>query len=296
MKKLALLLSILLLPGLALADPISAIAAIGTMAAGAGGIGAIGGVLAGGLAGIAGLGLTGGMMFAGGALGLVGSITGNKKLQKLGGALGLAGGVGQMFQTLAGGAAAEAGKAAGAEALSQTATTPVQEIAADAAAMTAEEAITAAQNAGLGTEDLTGQALRQTEKIGDSGILSKGAQQPGAQAIERAAGLTGTSSVAEGGPSAIGKWVRDNKELVNVGGGILKGAGEAYASSQARKDAEEAEQRRRDQFNASVTGMQRAGNYVNPNADPTAGRSTRDPIRYTPRRQVPQRYGKPTGG
>lgn len=285
MKKLFLLFALLALPGFASAEPISAIAAIGSMIA-SGGIGAL---AAGGIAGLAGLGLTGGMMFAGGALGLVGSITGNKKLTQLGGMLGLAGGVAQAFNSLAS-AAGTAGEAAGAgaKALGQTAVTPAAEVAAETAGMTAEEALVAAQNAGLGTDDLVGQALSQSEKAVEM------AKTPGILESGKSAAST-TSSISDK-VSGIGKWIKENKELTNLAGGILKGAGEAYASSQARKDAEEAEARRRAEFNASVTGMSRGGDFINPNADPTAGRSVRDPIRYAPQRGIPRRYATPTGG
>lgn len=69
-------------------DPISAIASIGSMFAS-------GGLTAAGFA-LGGLNLAQGLMFAGGALGLLGGVTGNKTLSRLGMVAGLAGGIGQL--------------------------------------------------------------------------------------------------------------------------------------------------------------------------------------------------------
>lgn len=67
--------------------------------------------------------IAGGIMFAGGALSGIGAVTGNKKLQKIGGVMSLAGGIG----ALASGAANAAG--AGGAFASDTASTAVQNMA-----------------------------------------------------------------------------------------------------------------------------------------------------------------------
>lgn len=68
-------------------DPISAIISIGTMFTASAGF----------TVGLASMSLASGLMFAGGALSLLGNITGNKTLSKIGMVVGIAGGIGSLF-------------------------------------------------------------------------------------------------------------------------------------------------------------------------------------------------------
>jgi hypothetical protein len=79
-------------------DPVSAIVAVGSMIAS-------GGAAAGLLAGTVSLAtVSAGLVFAGGALSLIGNVSGDKNLQKIGTVMGLAGGVGTLADALGAGA------------------------------------------------------------------------------------------------------------------------------------------------------------------------------------------------
>lgn len=262
MKKLLILL-LAAVPALAYADPISAIAAIGTMAA-SGGIGAL---AAGGLAALS---LTQGLALAGGAMGLVGAVSGNKKLKTLGGILGIASlatgviNAANAGPAAAGEAAGEAAKSAGADALAQTAATPAAEIAADVA--TADM-------------DAINAALEPSKQI--------------AEVAKTASGGTSAGGSALGG---VGKFIKDNKELVNMGGGLIKGAMEGYAADARQKDMVDEEKRRLAAYNSSITGVSPVGQMVNPDANVTAGRPVQNVTRYTAPRKGLIRAAQQQGG
>jgi hypothetical protein len=271
MKKLLLLLALFLVPGLASAEPVSAIMAIATIMGGAGGA------------------MATGLALAGSAISLVGAITGNKKLKKVGSVVSLVTSAGSALSNAFGGAAA-AGEAAGetvgagAEALGQTAVSPAAEVAAGAAG---------GENA-LAGEVLNRQALQTglTEGV-NAGQAAQSAGQAaltGSANVGQAARIAGQVVQPSAGPSAlsrVGSFIKENKELVNLGGGLVKGAMEGYGQERAVKDAakraEEAEARRRAQFNASILGINPQGQFIRPDADVVSGQQTQDPARYMAR-------------
>lgn len=266
MKKLLSLL-LLLAAGPAFADPISAVASIATMSSAAA---ATGGIVASIGAGMAGMTLASGLAFAGGALGLVGSITGNKKLRNIGGVLALGGGLASLFKDGAATAAGDVAKSAGKEALSQTATTPVEQVTQQ---MTAEQGKAAAEAAGLGTDDL-------------------GIAQPAKESMVQGAAKAAEATTAAGqDTSLIGKLsegLKKHKELAKIGAGLVSGAASGYMQRQAVQDQEGAVKRQQARFSQSVVGVDPMGQFINPNADVT-NVNPRDPMRYVPRRGLVQR-------
>jgi len=120
-------------------EPVSAILAIGSMVAGYGAATAAGATL--------GAMVLGGMAMAGGALSLIGNVSGNAKLQKFGAIVGLIGSGGLALSNLAqAGATTAVGEAAAGEAAkagAETAAAAGGEAAASTAASTAAEAAAA---------------------------------------------------------------------------------------------------------------------------------------------------------
>jgi hypothetical protein len=252
MNKLLAFLLLLLGSGAALADPISAIVAIGTMVGAAGAAGAATGAATVGLAGAIGaMTLTQGMMFAGGAISLIGNATKNKKLMNFGNILGIAGGVGELGKGLlasanTSGLLAEEGVKAAAPAV------------ADAAG--AAETVPAVQNPMRGVESAAAKAAAAGKTAQNASLLDNMVD-----------GLKGT-----------GKWVNDNKELVKLGSGIIEGAAKNYAQQNELDQQEAYLDRRRREYSDSVKGMAPVPDMFDPNADPTAGRPVQNPVRYVP--------------
>lgn len=232
--------------------------------------------------------IAGGAMLAGSALSIIGQVTGSQKLQKFGGILSLAGGVGALAT---GGWQALGSQIAGESAIADVAGggSGISSIGAEQMGAQAIEGAAAmdplqAANMGAGTP-----------ASAPSGMLSKamGSAQPAADMVTgNAASATGAPTVPGGTSrlSTLGKWVKDNKELVNVGGGLLSGA-------MGRNDKQDLLQQQRDyqlqdrsSLNASVQGAAGAMPVVDPNAQPF-NTQPQDPSRFrTP--VIPQRkYG-----
>lgn len=263
-------LLLLLLPGVALADPISGLAAIGSAFAGA----------------TAGVTLVQGLSLAGSALSLVGAITGNKKLGNFGKILGLAGGFSSLLKDTFGKAAAEG--AAGQ--LAQT-VTPVEQIAQEAtaaasAAPSAADAVSQAQAAGLGTEDLVASAAKAPEVVDAT-------PSPVRDALRKVEASTTPAGKDSSLLGRLAEGIKNNKELVTLGAGLVSGAASGYQQRALRKDEEAAIRRQQQRYSDSVKGVQPIGQFINPGADVT-NVPTRDPMRYVPRRGLVS--GRAPGG
>jgi hypothetical protein len=279
MKKIVAFITLLLASASAAADPISAIASIATII----GSGAtVAGIAAGALS------LTQGLMLAGGALGLAGALTQNKKLQTLGGVLGLAGGLGQLAGKLTS-AASAAGEVvgAGAEQLGQTAAAvaPAEQVAAEVGNQAANAAADVATD--VATADMN--------SINEAMASANSASGPAAaQAAQGAPEVTGFRPSQNYGPGAgsgladaaktVGAVIRDNKELVNLGSGLIKGAMESRSLDSAADRRERFEREAQERFSASVSGVNQPGQFIRPGVDVTSGRQPQNPIRYIPRR------------
>lgn len=222
--------------------------------------------------------VTGFLAIGGAALTAVGAITKNAKLTKIGGFMGLASGAGQLLGIGTQAAGAGANAAAQEMANSAWSAGGAAEVAggAGASAMeTGKQALGAAVPQGMeaATQEVASQsanqlALNQASDIGGSGtMLSKPYQtalamkdtataSPSLYALDSnplqmratGAGLTG-ADVASGTQAAaakagskispVGEWVRDNKELVGIGGSMLAaglGAIPSFSNANALAD------------------------------------------------------------
>lgn len=241
-------------------------AAVGSIAAGVSAVTAVGAGLAATIAG--------GAMIAGGALTAIGAVTKNQKLMKIGGVVSLAGGIGGLATGAWSGAATSGASSAG------------NSVAAQEAFRASELGSTAATNAAWETANAVGQnvapvveAASQQSPYGltipetGNGLRTTGIINPPQAAGTVDVGNVGSviSGGARGGVnpeavsswkqgmSGVGKWMSDNKELVNTGSGILGGAmknaseQDALAEKWKREDEEIA--RRRAQISASILGL-----------------------------------------
>lgn len=254
--------------GPAAAEPISAILSVATMVGAAGG--AAGFSLATAFSSVA-----SGLAFAGGALSLVGNITGNKTLTKIGAVAGLAGLGTSLFNSAAqaGGAAASgagATDAAGAGQLAETA--GAAPLAADAAG-----AAGAADAAGGGLIDAASSSSafsvgspevfpgNMPEGVGFSGGPTVQSPLPSAQPAP-AGGLI--DRMGEG----LGKgvdWLNKSKGVAQIGAGLIQGAAAGYGQMAAQDAEMSYYDRLRRKFSASVAGMQTGGLVINPHANVT---------------------------
>lgn len=276
MKKLLSLL-LLLASGPALADPVSAIVSIGSMASAAGGVAAIGTAVSTGLAGMT---LASGLQFVGGAIGLVGSLTGNKKLRNIGGLMALGGGLTSLFKDGAAGAAGDAAKSAGKEALGQTPVAPVDEAYAAQAAGKAAEGAVPAGAVPAGAADFGAPA-----EVGEPMVQSFAQASEATKSAAKDTSLIGR--LAEG--------IKSNKELVKIGAGLVSGAAQGYMQREAVKDQEAALVRQQGRFSRSVEGVNPMGQFINPNAAAVTDVAPQDPMRYIPRRGLVRRAAQPGG-
>lgn len=237
----------------------------------------------------------GGIAMIGTGLSAVGMITGNKGLMKFGGAMGLVGGLG----SLAAGALSSAGSAAGAtaEGAAGAAGAATEGMAASAgmgttlaenlAAPTLGElgSGTSALTQGLGGEvggsllnsnlssqgglaigELGGNPAFQSLAPGADGLIGS-AMSGGIPGLETAGAVAAPAaeSAGKGVFGEIGGFLKDNKELVQLGGNMMKGAAEQKNAKDVMKmklDYEKALQqgrfdeaeRLRQQYNSSVAG------------------------------------------
>lgn len=243
-------------------------------------------------AGISAGGLIGGAMIAGGALTGIGALTKNQKLMKIGGLVSLAGGVAGLAtgafaataETLASQTAQEAFRAAE---LAATGATNAAMGGVEAAAGAAGGAVADAGLIGsgvTGTAQPTGlvsEAFRApASTVAASEAASAGAPlntaQEGFRASELAAsrapaGAAGVpaQSVSSWGDRVgqVSDWMRSNKDIVNVGAGIVGGAMKNASEQDLMRERWAAEDaalaKRRQQISDSVRGL-KVGTFVPP--------------------------------
>lgn len=269
--------------------------------------------------------VVGGLMIAGGALTILGTLTGNQSLSKWGGILSLAGGIGSIASNIAAGTAQEVARQAAEEGFRASEITAQNAAAAGAgdiasgAASAAAPAATAGADAAASTPgpastgpaavdqapapgaatDTPGLVDNVWDKAGpgeggpwDSGAAETASKSPVQELLKDTppadtytgdpAGVSGRESsispqsnsgvspdgTATGKPTAptgksgtdwfdrASKWVENNKTAAKIGADTLKGAADAYSRQDAIKSRfrmeEEARQRERDRYNASV--------------------------------------------
>ncbi len=193
--------------------------------------------------------LSAGAMVAGGVMSGVGAVTGNKKLMKIGGVLSLAGGIGTMMTGGIGGAgaAAETGTTAATPVATETTTVAGDTLSSkigDAFGQTADVAKTSGmadstlsvQGASSGSTS-TGYDLgsgvatpKPTPTIDSgSGLAGAGGTNSIPAPLDVSSPLAPTASAGGSGIlgdtlSGAGKFFKDNKELVEIGGKMLMGA------------------------------------------------------------------------
>jgi hypothetical protein len=263
----------------------------------AGGIEAIGG-LAAIAAGTAEMTVAGGLMLAGGAMSAIGTLTHDTTLTKLGAIAGLAGGVTQLVSGASGaagsmGAGADAADAATAP-LAQTGTSTIPIEDAASAAPQAAQTPTVPQGGPGDAADLASTGSAAPPGAANAPMSNTPVQDlvPGANTTGNTTGtpppLTGSdahfndmpalsNSGASPPPSsgglimdklnAAGKWVKDNKELAQVGGYMASGAMKSASDQDLLKTKlqleEEIINRQKARHGSAVAGTRGAmPNYV----------------------------------
>lgn len=276
--------------GPAFADPVSAIVAVVTMY---------------GTAATATTSLLAGLAFAGSAVSLIGNVTGNTKLARIGGVVAAGAGIASWAQSLsgaaagAGGAGAEAGAAAGANA-ARTGT----EVAgiADSGALAQTPAGIEGAAALNNPSAYVAPAAEAGGFANNASAFTAGAEQAGNTGVGGApsgvasANLAGTPAVPQsnvGGIrdalSKVGTFVKQNKEVIDLGAGLVKGAMGAITPSADERMFEKrkkyAEQDRA-RFNASVEGAAKVPFSVNDGVNVNDVQSQDPTRRYVPVRGI----------
>lgn len=239
-------------------------------------------------AGVAAGGIIGGVMIAGGVMTGLGAVTGNKKLQKWGGILSIAGGV----AGLASGAWSSAAGSIAEQSAESVAREGFQGLeygrnvgeAAGAAAGGLADASAGMLQANLGVTDIgvgaasaggavpgiapvaapvvTGSATPTTVNLVNAGGTT--ATAPGLQGVvdvakEKLSGLTANSEVGGGMLSKSMSWMEKNPRLTQAGAGLLTAGLSAYGQSEAIKEQmrmqEEQQARARKRLSDSVQGV-----------------------------------------
>ena len=257
---------------------IGLIAAVGSVGAG---MAAVGGTMAGFAAAGLGTQLVAGAMIAGGVMTGLGAITGNKKLQKWGGVLSLAGGIGGLasgaWSSTAQSIAADAPTAGfgGAEyGMAQRLTGTAAGGLGDAAGslVQANMGITdigvGAAGAGTGGVPMTPginpsaptMPTVQTPSVSIPSGVNLGSQGGVMQTAAKAAGAAGAAAGEGGMLSNAMSWMKANPGLTQAGAGLLTAGLSGYAQQEALKDQmrmqEEAQARARKRLSDSVQGVQ----------------------------------------
>lgn len=227
--------------------------------------------------------LVGGLMVAGGAMTALGAVTGNKKLSMLGGVLGLAGGIGGMASGTWEKVANDVfSQSSASNALAQT---PVDTAAGAAAGAGGGEGLIssiAPETGGLATTSMAAQPSPLQSLYGtdlgasamprfDVGQGLVGGELTGATPFN-AGGFSGTPITAQvpQAPAPLWQkaaqsawdtikgapqWIKGNKELAYLGGGLIQGAAQAYSQRQAQQAQQDAERDSADRYNESVLGL-----------------------------------------
>lgn len=237
-------------------------------------------------AGVAAGGIIGGVMIAGGVMTGLGAITGNKKLQKWGGILSIAGGVAGLasgaWSSAAGSIAEQSAESVAREGFRASELAPVTE--AGAAAGGLADASAGMLQANLGVTDIgvgaasaggavpgiapavppvvTGSATPTTVNLVNAGGTT--ATAPGLQGVvdvakEKLSGLTANSEVGGGMLSKSMSWMEKNPRLTQAGAGLLTAGLSAYGQQEAIKEQmrmqEEQQARARKRLSDSVQGV-----------------------------------------
>ena len=266
----------------------AAVALIGAVGSVGAGMAAVGGTMAGFAAASLGTQLIAGAMIGGGVLAGLGAVTGNKKLQKWGGILSIAGGV----AGLASGAWSSAAGSIAEQSAESVAREGFQGLeygrnvgeAAGAAAGGLADASAGMLQANLGVTDIgvgaasaggavpgiapvaapvvTGSATPTTVNLVNAGGTT--ATAPGLQGVvdvakEKLSGLTANSEVGGGMLSKSMSWMEKNPRLTQAGAGLLTAGLSAYGQQEAIKEQmrmqEEQQARARERLSDSVQGV-----------------------------------------
>lgn len=266
----------------------AAVALIGAVGSVGAGMAAVGGTMAGFAAAGLGTQLIAGAMIGGGVLAGLGAVTGNKKLQKWGGILSIAGGV----AGLASGAWSSAAGSIAEQSAESVAREGFQGLeygrnvgeAAGAAAGGLADASAGMLQANLGVTDIgvgaasaggavpgiapvaapvvTGSATPTTVNLVNAGGTT--ATAPGLQGVvdvakEKLSGLTANSEVGGGMLSKSMSWMEKNPRLTQAGAGLLTAGLSAYGQQEAIKEQmrmqEEQQARARKRLSDSVQGV-----------------------------------------
>ena len=266
----------------------AAVALIGAVGSVGAGMAAVGGTMAGFAAAGLGTQLIAGAMIAGGVMTGLGAVTGNRKLQKWGGILSIAGGV----AGLASGAWSSAAGSIAEQSAESVAREGFQGLeygrnvgeAAGAAAGGLADASAGMLQANLGVTDIgvgaasaggavpgiapvaapvvTGSATPTTVNLVNAGGTT--ATAPGLQGVvdvakEKLSGLTANSEVGGGMLSKSMSWMEKNPRLTQAGAGLLTAGLSAYGQQEAIKEQmrmqEEQQARARKRLSDSVQGV-----------------------------------------
>ena len=266
----------------------AAVALIGAVGSVGAGMTAVGGTMAGFAAASLGTQLIAGAMIGGGVLAGLGAVTGNRKLQKWGGILSIAGGV----AGLASGAWSSAAGSIAEQSAESVAREGFQGLeygrnvgeAAGAAAGGLADASAGMLQANLGVTDIgvgaasaggavpgiapvaapvvTGSATPTTVNLVNAGGTT--ATAPGLQGVvdvakEKLSGLTANSEVGGGMLSKSMSWMEKNPRLTQAGAGLLTAGLSAYGQQEAIKEQmrmqEEQQARARKRLSDSVQGV-----------------------------------------
>lgn len=266
----------------------AAVALIGAGGSVWAGMTAVGGTMAGFAGASLGTQLIAGAMIGGGVLAGLGAVTGNRKLQKWGGILSIAGGV----AGLASGAWSSAAGSIAEQSAESVAREGFQGLeygrnvgeAAGAAAGGLADASAGMLQANLGVTDIgvgaasaggavpgiapvaapvvTGSATPTTVNLVNAGGTT--ATAPGLQGVvdvakEKLSGLTANSEVGGGMLSKSMSWMEKNPRLTQAGAGLLTAGLSAYGQQEAIKEQmrmqEEQQARARKRLSDSVQGV-----------------------------------------
>lgn len=198
------------------ADPVSAVIAVATMVGSAGAIAATA------------TGILAGISFAGAAVSLIGNVTGNKKLMKIGAIASAGAGLASLATSALNAGTGAANAAQETFRAAELADTANVSAAADAASGASGAASTAA--AETAAADVGRNVGRNVAQNGTAASAAPAAPAAAAttEAVAPAVTETGgqvTKGTAFGDAAKrAGSFIRDNKELVNLGGGLVKGA------------------------------------------------------------------------
>ncbi len=246
-----------------------AIALVGAAASVAGGMAAVGGTMAGFAAASLGTQLVAGAMLAGGVMTGLGAITGNKKLQKWGGVLSIAGGIGGLATGAFSSAASSIAEQSAREGFRAAELGAQAAEAGGALGGIAEAAggLAQANAAALGTTDIgIGAASAGGAPAVAPVVSAPTAAVPSSVNLTNAGGTMqplvrgGAAAANEGGMlSSATSWMEKNPKLTQAGAGMLQAGLGAYGQQEALKEQmrmqEEQQLRARQRMSDSVKGL-----------------------------------------